>query len=56
MATTRKPAAKPEPELVTVTVTPGFLLFVDGEQRSGTLKVTEAQAREWAERGWATVT
>jgi hypothetical protein len=56
MATTRKPATKPEPEeTVTVHVTPGYLVYHDGEQRGGTLRVPADVAAQWVARGWATV-
>jgi hypothetical protein len=55
MATARRPAAaKTEPEAtVTVHVTPGLVVFHDGQQRGGTLTgVPETVARDWAARGW----
>ena len=58
MATTRKPkAAEPETEAtVEVHVTPGLLVYFDGQQRDGTLTdVPEALARDWAARGWIEV-
>jgi hypothetical protein len=61
MAATRKPAAAKaaeaeEPEVtIEVHVVPGLLVFHDGEQRGGTLRVPADVAAQWVARGWATV-
>lgn len=58
MATTRKhkTAEAEEPEVVTVEVrvTPGLLVFHDGEQRGGVLQVPADVAQDWVSRGWVT--
>jgi hypothetical protein len=55
----RKTTAPSKPtqaeETVTVHVTPGYLVYHDGEQRGGTLRVPADVAAQWVARGWATV-
>ncbi len=58
MTTPRKTAAKETPakDTVTVHVTPGYLVYHDGEQRGGTLTNVDAGlAQTWVRHGWATV-
>jgi hypothetical protein len=60
---TTKPAARkttapketPAEDTVTVHVRPGYLVYFDGEQRGGTLRVPADVAAQWVARGWATV-
>lgn len=65
MTATRKPAktsavkapakTAPAEETVTVDVTPGYLVYHDGEQRGGTLTDVPADlAQTWQRHGWAT--
>jgi hypothetical protein len=56
--TTRKARApKPSSDTVTVTVVEPHLVFLDGEQRSGTLEGVPADtATHWAKHGWVTIT
>jgi hypothetical protein len=54
---TAKPEPKPKSEdTVTVEVTPGVLVFHDGEQRGGTLQAPKDDAEMWAGRGWVQIT
>jgi hypothetical protein len=60
MSTARKPAKTAAPEAaektVTVDVTPGYLVYFDGQQVGGTLTdVPVDLAQTWQRHGWATL-
>ena len=56
MAATRKTSTPPAPDTVTVTVTPGVLVYLDDEQRDGTITdVPTAIAAIWERQGWANI-
>jgi hypothetical protein len=39
-------------DLVSVDVTPGYLVAVDGVQQGGTVQVPRDLAEQWTRRGW----
>jgi hypothetical protein len=56
MTTRKSRAAKPSSDTVTVTVVEPFLVYHDGEQRSGTLTNVAADVAEhWAKHLWVTI-